>query len=407
MDYVNLSLDDKIAKCLINLRKLRPFYSAIYENIEKIESEKVDTIGVTSNKILYNKEFINSIGFEEFMFINLHEIAHIALMHVSRIGNRNIKIWNIACDFYVNKLLSKEFNIRPGETYNGLVKFCNDGLFCDSIDIDNDCVEDIYEKLFKQIGNKQDSMYSFSIGNNLYNINSNDSNNDIIDDGTDDNLKNENNSKVINNALIKCKMSSDSSNCILERYVDNLLVSKTDWKKLLRRYCIKSNESDISFSNPDRRMYYQKAIYPGQVKTDDNKISGIKICIDTSGSISNEELCKFHSDIESILKQFKLDAEVIYWDDKIESVGTFSNIKQFNKIKMIGFGGTDVNCVFKYFKSKECKVKPIVSIIFTDGYFYRDVSKKYNYKDTIWLMTDNYNKNFDKPFGKLAFAKYT
>ena len=56
-----LTLEQKFAKVLVNLRSLRPFYSAIYEVMEKIPSKVIPTCGVTSNKMYYNEEFLDKV----------------------------------------------------------------------------------------------------------------------------------------------------------------------------------------------------------------------------------------------------------------------------------------------------------------------------------------------------------
>ena len=104
-----LTVEQKFAKIMLHLRMLRPFYSAVYEVIEKRESDLVPTVGVGTNELVYNYEFINKTSFDELIFIMLHEVGHIALQHVARRENRDPELWNIACDFYINKVLSDEF----------------------------------------------------------------------------------------------------------------------------------------------------------------------------------------------------------------------------------------------------------------------------------------------------------
>ena len=140
-----------------------------------------------------------------------------------------------------------------------------------------------------------------------------------------------------------------------------------------------------------------------------NYIKGVKVCIDTSGSISDEDIQYFYGQVYELLKQFKVEAELIYWDAKIESTGKFDRYKQFERVDLYGRGGTRPEVVFEYFESKECKVKPIVVIMFTDGYYYKDwatakMIKKY--KNTIWVMTRDHDKDFRPPFGKKALARF-
>ena len=65
------------------------------------------------------------------------------------------------------------------------------------------------------------------------------------------------------------------------------------------------------------------------------------------------------------------------------------------KLKPQGCGGTDPRCVFEYCISKECKQKPSIIIMFSDGYFDWDSLLKYKAKlkgcSIIWIINDNHN----------------
>jgi predicted metal-dependent peptidase len=160
---------------------------------------------------------------------------------------------------------------------------------------------------------------------------------------------------------------------------------------------------------PDKRMFYQDAIYPGQDVSADNKLKNVKICIDTSGSISQLDLQRILGQVLDLLKQFKVTAELICWDAEAYSMGQLTSEIQIPNADLVGGGGTDPNCVFKYFESKDCKIKPFVTLIFTDAYFSMDNFKdsyKKKYKNTIWIMTEDHDDDFKPPFGKVAFAKF-
>ena len=82
MSCKDLDIESKFAKAFHNLSNLRPFYSAIYESMYRVESESVQTMGVSCKQMVYNKKFVEGLEFEELMFVDLHEICHVALMHV-------------------------------------------------------------------------------------------------------------------------------------------------------------------------------------------------------------------------------------------------------------------------------------------------------------------------------------
>lgn len=431
LERKQLNADDKLTKVMIKLRNIRPFYSAIYESLERVESKTCETMGVDTKHMIYNKEFVEKISFEELLFVNLHEIAHVALMHVSRRKDRDSLLWNLAADLYVNALLADEFELDSGGTneYYG-IRMPKQALFCKSVDLELDCVEDMYDQLYEQAeenGYKDDNIDKLLGEDNTYefsfkgkNANNNETYkfkvvpklywDDIIDSNGNSLQQENDNRRLLMDACTRHQMHGRGTGAGgLEFRVNEILKSHIDWKKLLRRYCIKATSYDSTFSNPDKRMYYQKAIYPGRTTDELNGLKGVKVCFDSSGSISDTDIAYFYGQVHSILKQFKVQAELIYWDTAVASTGDFMNSKELMNITAKGRGGTDPSCLFEYFDSKQCKVKPVVTLIFTDGYVgnaFEQTKWKKRYKDTIWVMTKDYNRGFKPAFGTLTLAKF-
>lgn len=424
---MELNLDQKFAKALLVMRDLRPFYSAVYESIPHEETKSIDTMAVDCRALYYNKDFSDKLEFPEFMFVLLHEVGHIALMHVPRLQGRYGKLWNIACDLYVNKVLSLEFMIQPGDIDESkTVKFLKGALYCRSIDVGNDTVEGLYDILASQAvkngffdsesgefafsirgklaGNSKYDTYNFVINKETYSF-------DMVDNGCDAQEQESDNKAVISEASTKYDMMYSgvgNSSGILSKYSRALLKSQIDWKTLLRKYCITLTSRDTSYMMPDKRMYYQKAIYPGNVSESELVLRGVKICFDRSGSISEKDMQYFYGQVRDILEQYKVEAEVINWDTQILSTGTLTSCDKISHADIIRGGGTSPDCIFEYYESKKCKIKPYVSVIFTDGYVAFTEKPKWckKYKNTIWVMTRNYNHEFKPKFGKLAIAKF-
>lgn len=435
MGYNELSAEDKMAKAFNNLMIIRPFYSSIYSCMERVYTDSVPTMGVSKDKLVINRDFVNELEFGELMFVNLHEITHVALMHVARRKNRDSELWNIACDLYVNKFLAVEFGIKPGmESSNGLVKMTTDCCYTDTLDLDNDYVEAIYDNLYAQAENNgyneakmlndsskgfeftwegkskgrfgDGSPFSTTLVPNSYD-------NDLSDcSGEDQNELEQDCKKVIQEAITRHEMvnkSAGNSTDSLERMVRSILKSRVNWKKLLIKYCIAITRTDTSFNKPDRRMYYQSAIYPGQSADELSFLQDIKVCLDTSGSVTNEELAYFYGQVLDILKHFKVEAELIFWDTKIQGVSKFTDKAELLSAEVSGYGGTNPECLFEYFDSKKCKRKPAAVLVFTDGYFSTfELESRWprKYKNTIWVLSKNHNDRFEPPFGVRAEVIY-
>lgn len=448
-EELQMSADDKLARVFLAMKAYAPFYNAVYSSMEKVESDSIDTIGVSCEQLVYNKKFVEGLTHPELMFISLHEIFHIALMHPARACGKDRHLYNIAADLVVNKLISDEFNLLPGNTYvkdkttdKYNLTFPEDGLFSRVLNTDTVSVEDIYAELEKQAqtngytkdvnsGIESDKGHKFRLPASL--LSHGNSHNpsddfvldvyvkheysdDLMDTGDDANLQETKNRQILNDASIRNEMQKGNGigtgSSKLERMVKTLLDSHIDWRKLLRKYLIHITSSDSTFINPDKRMFYQSAIYPGQDKDGDLALRDVKVCFDSSGSISDEDLARFHGQVLSLTKQFKLSAEAMYWDTEVESKANIKNFRELKNAKAAGYGGTDPSCLFKYFDSKKCKHKPSVILIFTDGYICRDALDKNTkwhkkYKDTIWIITKDGDEKFKPPFGKVTYAKYS
>ena len=58
-------------------------------------------------KILYNPTWIYALPISQVAGVICHEIMHCILSHNTRRNNRDPYLWNIACDYAVNNIISK------------------------------------------------------------------------------------------------------------------------------------------------------------------------------------------------------------------------------------------------------------------------------------------------------------
>lgn len=467
---MNLTVEQMLAKAIFDLRTIFPYYGTIYQSIEKIPNEDVEILSVHLDKISYCVEALSKCTYGEVVFWILHGVSHIALQHISRKGRRESKLWNLSCDFYVNKLLSEEFGlVGPGDgvLVAGVpIQMPLNVAFRRDLNLKVDSVEYIYKKLQSGISQEKSSKErerenkekdkegkedkewksqwdeseksthpTCSHSHDFFDLEKGElENSSFVSDfleNQEDFLNKENGGDLIDSLeseiVIKRKIDQllgeaqlteifrreeekgEGFSCLLQENVENSGESYVDWKKWLRHYLRASTLSDASFSMPDKRFFYQNMILPGAVPEERNELEGMKVCLDTSGSISQEDLNHFMEQIWKISKEFKLNAELIYWDTEIESVSSFQGVGDVKNFHYQGGKGTDVNCLFEYFESKKCKVKPIVSLIFTDGYIrntYGGSKRKRKYQNTIWVMTKGYDQKFQPSFGKVAVPDF-
>jgi len=443
-----VTAEQKIVRAMYNMKFTHPFYFAIYSLLKRIETVDINTMAVATRELYYNPYFVAKMSEEELNFINLHEVAHIAMMHSFRRKHRDSYIFNIACDLYVNKVICEEFNLEPGQTVvieKVRIKCPTDLCYHPDIDVMKDTPEIIYDAIMKELEEELKSGNSMSNagaqmggskGSSSKSTGSSSSGESgDADDQSTDNAEDKQGKKVVYKGKVfsipesqRDIIETDKTGSekvmdevatrqmleqaririhgktasLLDRLVAEMLAPKLDWRKLLRNKLIEITQTITTFAKPDRRFISRNMTLPGPKQLEPDKLKGAKICIDTSASISDEDLGVFFHQIRDLLNTYKVEAEVIYWDTEITTRADFKSIKEFEKVKAKGGGGTDPTSLFEYFESKACKHKPSVILIFTDGYF-EPIDKKYHrkyHKDTIWIVINN--RGFKPEFGKVA-----
>lgn len=206
------------------------------------------------------------------------------------------------------------------------------------------------------------------------------------------------------------KMAGGETNYIIERIVKETMAPKTNLKTLVTSFLTKSNDKYYTYIRPDRRFLSRGKTLPGPKKVEDALLKGVKIAIDTSGSISAEELGIAFGQLRDLFKKYKADAEVLYWDTQVRATYDFKELRDLIKAKPVGGGGTNVDCVFEHFEGMEykkgLKERPSLIIIFSDGCFARPAEKYKKYgRQVIWVINDKLYERFDPPFGRKAIIK--
>lgn len=444
-DYMSKEVEEKMAKVFIKLRDLSRYHSILFTKLKRQPTTEINTMGVNKTTLYYNEDFVKKQTLSKLIFVGLHEMSHFALMHTYRVKDKDQEIFNIACDLYVNKLLCEMLNKKPGEEISlGLtdikIPTAKEMLYSEDVDTKKDSVEKIYFMLIDKVSKDENGRTYItqpdnggttgnqnSNGNNdkihLSNLDSNTVKVDITDRMSEqfsstgsaefDRAETE---AILRETITQAKIMSEAYKGIgteagfFERLIEEQIAPKVRWEKLVKKYLIEENQRESSFHSTDRRMTYQEAIFPGIITPDNTKLDKIKVCIDTSGSISEEMLGVFLNQLKQLLKKYKCTAEIITWDTKIQNRFPVESVKSIKNMKVSGFGGTNPNCLFEYFESKQCKTKPSLVIIFTDGCIV-PIEDKFNpkrkYKNTIWVVHNDskYETGLKevKRFGKMVY----
>lgn len=172
----------------------------------------------------------------------------------------------------------------------------------------------------------------------------------------------------------------------LDRDLLELLEPKVDWREMLREF-VKSTCSakDTSSWRKVNRRFLSTGVYMPSLIGE--KVGHMVIAVDTSGSVGQEELSGFLTEVKGIAEEVKpSQVDLIYWDSRVAaheeySENDVSNI--INSTKPKGGGGTSPSCVSEYMKEK--RIVPECVIMLTDGYVGSDWGRDWT-APVLWAI---------------------
>lgn len=334
------------------------FLSTITFSVKHVFTEDLPTAGTDGLSIMYNPDFFKALTVKERIGLLAHETWHIALSHMLRIGDRDKILFNMAGDYVINLMLDKAGFTLPKEAlldnkyrdwstiqvYDDLVlnkKKPPENYQPDIIELEDSPGNDPGDK--DKSGNTQLAQTNVSKKE------------------LEETIKN-----ILVKAATQSKMQKDEPGSIpgeVERMIDELINPKLDYTELLRRFMDSHIKDDYSWGRPNRR-YLPDFYLPSQ---NSEALSSLTIAIDTSGSITDDDMLKMLSEINHIYEHYKPEILTILdcdWEiHNIHEVTRDSNI-EITQLRFSGGGGTSFKPVIDYCKEHETKVL----VYFTDLY---------------------------------------
>ena len=382
--------EEVIQKCILQVRRECSFFGSLmlFAQIEK--SNDLPTAATDGRKIFFNEEFLNSLSSPQQNALMLHEVLHMALLHVTRRQSRDPYIWNIAADIVVNDLIERNTSFSLPE---GAI---TDNRFQDK------SVEYIYEALLKS-----KKKYNLVISDILQpsNPNSDESNNDSKD--VMEPLSQEETDEIESFWKDKMEILKNSSEHQLsngkgslpagiEQEISTILEPEVDWRHALWKYV---GKTPADFDDLDRRFIY-KGLYLESLLTEAVEVS---VCIDTSGSVSDELLKQFAGELKGILRSYpNVKCSLFFADTNLAGPYEIDRIEQMPKA--VGRGGTSFVPFFDYLKKNGEENNLLgnnkLSIYFTDGY--GDFPKQEPNNPTMWLVCKDGLGTNEFPFGEVV-----
>ncbi|MBT3195959.1 MAG: hypothetical protein HOE35_02220 [Candidatus Ruthia sp.] len=375
------AIKNRLTKARTQLMLDKPFLGNLVLRLPLIAADSwCKTSATDAKSFYYNPEFVDSLNNHQIKFILIHEALHCALTHFARRGNRTKHKWDLACDFAINPLLVKEgfhppIDVPIFRQYEGMI------------------AEEIYPMI-------DDNLDQEPMDQHLYDDNANDdskqSDGGLREDdlqkeqeqeSTSDSKSNQDNKAGASQlAQQPPKLQPDEVDKLATQWQKNLASSaqlaqqagkldgefaklidfflqpQVSWQSLLAQYMSTFARDDFSYSRPSRRA--GEVIMPSLRSHQ----LDITVAIDTSGSISQEEINEFVSEVGAIKANLRAGISLLACDDTLSeySPWRYEAWEELQFPASLGGGkGTNFNPVFDHINTQDTPSD--VLIYFTDA----------------------------------------
>ena len=361
----------------VKMMRSMPFFGDIMMRLPVVVDDDIPTACTNGRIIRYSPIFFNTLTEGQRNYVMLHEVMHVLLLHTVRRGSRRPFMWNIACDFMVNDMLDlMSYDIRD---LNIPFERPEKGCFNNSF-IRNRSAESVYAQLVKENKEQSEIRYCSALvtarPEDLEESDEQDA--DAIEVFV---------GKLLQNAKKYAERGKDH---YIPRELLELKLTESrrlPWNKLLIDHLREREDEESSYMTPERKYIHMDMIIPGCGKLDD-ELGEIWAFIDSSGSITDNDMNQFVTQLCRIANEFHGSFNIAFWDVSVSDVyRNISTADQILKCIPRSTGGTNINCIYSYLE--ENRIKPELMLILTDGYFGELILKPGRLKkQTILVLSD-------------------
>jgi predicted metal-dependent peptidase len=377
-------IEEKLITARVGLLLRHSFFGNMATRLRMVDCTDdpiINTAATDGRHFYYDTNFVNKLNPKQTEFLFAHEVLHNVFDHLSRRGDRDPQIWNIAADYAINQILVDE---RVGEKIT-IVKIFQDNKYRGK------STEEIYDEIYK----KYDLQQLQAIGQLL------DQHLDPSDTPGEGSPRKQYSKEElrkirdeIKEQMITASQTAGNVPLGIKRMIQELTEPKLNWKELLRQQIQSTIRNDYTWMRPSRKGWHTGAVLPGM-----NFDQQIDICvaIDMSGSISNTTAAIFLSEIKGIMDQFKeFNLKLWCFDTKVYNLAeiTSDNISDFDSYEVNGGGGTEFMCNWQFMRDND--IVPKKFIMFTDMMPWGSWGEE-DYCDTIFV--GHGNPTVFAPFG--------
>lgn len=370
-------MDEELLKAL-NRAKLKimvdpdnTFLGSIMCGLDIVFDEKCSSAHTNGTQITLSPKFFEELSDNSRVGLILHELWHIGRLHNLRCKNRDHETWNIACDIVINNWLDDKGYKEL--TQMGLTNHTYD-------DKSEEEIYDILKKDAEENSHLQGMASSCQVKPN-----------DVIEnnsaEGKSIQLGNVQEADIQTRRLMERKGNTSYGSGIFEidTLLDKFFQAQIPWNVYLEKYLTDMKDYGArSYKRPNRRYLY-RGIYMASKLPEEGRLGHLQFYIDTSGSISQEQMTLYNTELRYIWEELRpTKMSIIQFCTEITAEDVLEDGDDYKIIHIVKSGGTS----FKPVREKILKDKPMCAIIFTDLYAEKEYTQTDGKVPLIWIAVD-------------------
>lgn len=380
---MNDKLEMKIAKGRTRIILRDPFFATILMDMDPvIDADATETCATDGDRIIFNPDWLADAADRDIAAAMRKMSLHVALSHHLRRGpHRDPARWRAACDQAALHIMQAEgVELPPGAeatpifagmTADEIYKLLREGEQDDQSqpqpqdgagqpqggegDDQPQDDPDGGQGDGQGAGQPQKPGSDGGVGQALDGA-------DMRDPQSVNEAQSKNDQRVLRAQMAEKAQGKESG--LAKELVAAIKAKGVDWRDRLQAFIDDRSETRFAWSRPNRRFIGDDVYLPGKAA---DGIGTLAFIVDTSGSMSSEELAMCSAQIEAARDAIGIrNVVVIQIDTKVKQVDTFELGDPLpTSMEFVGRGGTDMAPAFEEAQRHD----PAAAILLTDGVF--------------------------------------
>ncbi len=361
------------------------------------ENDLTPTAATDGSQYFYNFHWCRQLTDAELVFVVAHEVAHVLSLHSSRRNGRDADLWNAACDFCINGMLSA--SSVNGGSLNGIAAMPSEtdpktgrprriGLWDKRFE--NWTAESVYDELARNATNPGSNW------DQILEVSANSKTSDAAAQAR----------AAVAKSLVRAREyrqlhGHGDEPGGWERQAEAGLHPTVRWQDHLRRSVLLWGFDTVSWNRPNPKYRPHGFYFP---RHRGYQLANILFAFDTSGSISDRFLGEMLGELNGLLAFMRSSVlRVVCCDTTVHVVGDFNANRRLDptRHKLRGGGGTDFRPVFAYARAEK-RFSQLIYLTDSFGIYPDTAPEGIN---PLWLVPQNIADT--PPFGEVIALPFS